>query len=182
MRARLRRDGIRFHEVVLPVGLLGDLRIAAGYLRDKVDATRRGDEVDKVDLVCHSAGGLVARYYVKYLGGDKHVRQIVHLGVPHQGTHFGIFFWALPMEIRRQTKPGSHFLGEVSGNLGVPELNLWSTIDGVVLPARHAVLDAANAVNEDVGMVTHWGFLWAESVYARVLEAIKGTGVPVPLS
>jgi triacylglycerol lipase len=39
----------------------------------------------EVDIIGHSEGGLVARWYVKELGGDEHVRHIVTLGSPNRG-------------------------------------------------------------------------------------------------
>ena len=41
---------------------------------------------DEVDLVGHSMGGVVARYYLALGGGDVHVRHLVTLGSPHAGT------------------------------------------------------------------------------------------------
>lgn len=43
--------------------------------------------VDEVDIVGHSLGGIVARYFVQELGGDGVVRHLVTLGTPHQGVH-----------------------------------------------------------------------------------------------
>ncbi|CAM5527705.1 hypothetical protein SMICM304S_05241 [Streptomyces microflavus] len=40
----------------------------------------------EVDIVGHSLGGLIARYYVQRLGGDRRVRTLVTLGTPHGGT------------------------------------------------------------------------------------------------
>ncbi|MFD0428870.1 esterase/lipase family protein [Streptomyces zhihengii] len=37
-------------------------------------------------LLCHSMGGLVARYWAECLGGHEVVRRIVTLGTPHRGS------------------------------------------------------------------------------------------------
>ena len=37
-------------------------------------------------LVCHSMGGLLARWYAEQLGGAEHVRAIVTIGTPHRGS------------------------------------------------------------------------------------------------
>ncbi|HYX92884.1 MAG TPA: hypothetical protein VE782_15065, partial [Myxococcaceae bacterium] len=39
-----------------------------------------------LSILGHSKGGLIARYYVKRLGGDRRVRNLITLGTPHNGT------------------------------------------------------------------------------------------------
>jgi triacylglycerol esterase/lipase EstA (alpha/beta hydrolase family) len=177
-KRRLVADGFRVHEVVLPYALLGDIRIAARMLADKVDATLAGDRADKVDIVCHSAGGLVARYYLTYLKGDRKVRHLVTLGTPHGGTYFSYLLQFPFLDIIRQTRPGSHLLKELSGPGAVPRgvtvTSLWSPIDGVVLPPESAVL--TGAVNIKVPWTTHWGFLWSKHIYGLVRDALIGAG------
>ena len=177
-KRRLVADGFRVHEVVLPYALLGDIRIAARMLADKVDATLAGDKADKVDLVCHSAGGLVARYYLTYLKGDRSVRHLVTLGTPHNGTYFAYLLQLPFLSIARQTRPGSHLITEISRPGAVPPhvrvTSLWSPVDGVVLPPESAVLPGAR--NVKVPWTSHWGFLWNQAIYTVVKEALLGHG------
>lgn len=172
---RLRADGRRYHDCVLPYGMLGDMRIAARFLKDKVDNALRHDDADKVDLVCHSAGGLVARYYLMYLGGHKSVRNLITMGTPHQGT---LFSYVLPvplLQIAKQTRPASHFLEEISGPGAIPPgvqiWNLWSPIDGVVVPSQNSRLVGSTAIK--LPWTTHWGFLWRKDVYEAVADCLQ---------
>ena len=75
---------------------------AAGELDELVERLRRlrGDPTLKVDIVAHSAGGLVARYFVRFGGvdtlheveptitfaGGQKVRQAVLIGTPNYGS------------------------------------------------------------------------------------------------
>ncbi len=173
-RRRMLADGFRVHEVTLPYYMLGDIRIAARFLADKVEATMVGDSVDKVDLVCHSAGGLVARYYLKYLKGDRNVSHLVTLGTPHQGTYTSYVLGLPFLGILKQTRPGSHFLSEVNGPGAVPGhvrvTSFWTPTDGVVVPPENAILTGAN--NIKVPWLTHWGFLWNPRVYSMIRDAL----------
>ena len=173
-KRRLVGDGFRVHEVVLPYALLGDIRIAARMLADKVDATLAGDKADKVDIICHSAGGLVARYYITYLKGAQNVRHLVTLGTPHGGTYFSYLLHLPFLSIVRQTRPGSHLIQEISGHGAIPKgvkvTSLWSPTDMVVLPPESAVL--AGATNIKVPWTTHWGFLWSKHIYQMVKDAL----------
>ncbi|HLF16442.1 MAG TPA: alpha/beta fold hydrolase [Candidatus Thermoplasmatota archaeon] len=171
-KRRLEADGFRVHEVLLPYYLLGDMRIAARFLQEKVEATLRGDHAERVDIVGHSAGGLVARYYLKHLEGHKRVGHLVTLGTPHKGTYFS-YLLALPfLEITRQTRPGSNFLSEINGpsavHPAVRVTSVWSPTDGVVLPPENAVLPGAH--NVKVPWTSHWGFMWQKGVY----DVVKG--------
>lgn len=174
-RRRLAKSGFRHHECIIPYGMLGDLRLAAGYLKEKVDATLRHDEAGKVDLVCHSAGGLVARYYLMYLDGAKNVGTVVTMGTPHQGTYLSYLLPGPMVAIARQTRPGSHFIEEISQPGAVPPgikfFNIWSPVDGVVLPHHNSKLAGTRAVRV---MATHWSFLWSKDVYANVEAALLG--------
>lgn len=79
-----------------------DLVEAAQELDRKIEAikVKTGQPDLKINLVCHSAGGLVARYYAKYGGADvldqaqpvptyagaKNINKIIMLGTPNTGS------------------------------------------------------------------------------------------------
>lgn len=44
------------------------------------------DDRIKVNLVAHSMGGLVSRYYIQMLGGEDQVHKLIMLGTPNQGA------------------------------------------------------------------------------------------------
>ncbi|MFD8820989.1 esterase/lipase family protein [Streptomyces sp. NPDC059605] len=45
-----------------------------------------GERAPKVVFVCHSMGGLVARYYLEVLGGRETARSLVTIGTPYAGA------------------------------------------------------------------------------------------------
>lgn len=55
----------------------------AERLKSQINSIPGGN---KVDIVAHSMGGLVARYYIKYLDGDRHVNKLIMLGTPNHGA------------------------------------------------------------------------------------------------
>jgi hypothetical protein len=59
-----------------------------GRALETLHAWRRhsGRHDAKLWLVCHSMGGLVARYFCEHLGGAEHTRAIVTFGTPHRGA------------------------------------------------------------------------------------------------
>ncbi|MEU8763538.1 hypothetical protein [Streptomyces sp. NPDC048659] len=74
-------------------------RLTARRLRDRVETAlaewrelapgvypEAHDDPPKLILMCHSMGGLVARYYLECLGGRDHTRALVTLGTPFRGA------------------------------------------------------------------------------------------------
>lgn len=59
---------------------------SAAELRTFVETVRAGTGSDRVDLVGHSQGGMMPRYYLKFLGGQGKVRNLVALGPSNHGT------------------------------------------------------------------------------------------------
>ncbi|HUR61736.1 MAG TPA: lipase [Candidatus Thermoplasmatota archaeon] len=171
-RRRLEHEGFSVAEVSLPYSLLGDIRIAAQHLSAMVDAVSPAP--GKVDLVCHSAGGIVARYYLKFLGGAQRVGHIVFLGSPHQGTYFS---YVLPvLRIAAQVRPGAEFLRELGEDVpeGVQATNFWSPVDGVIIPAENSILRHPGARNVRVPWMHHWGFLLSPTIHRQVATALRG--------
>lgn len=173
----LEGDSNHFHEVRLPFFGFGDLRKAAAHLSLEVDAIlaecATGTGEDKIDLIAHSAGGLVARYFIKRLGGDRRVHSLITLGTPHQGT-FTSYFAPLN-KVARQTLPGSSFLKDLNAGRDTKEpihyVSIYSQTDGVVVPPASAILLGAH--NVEVPWLTHWGFLWDTRVYKHIRDAIN---------
>ncbi|MGK5547303.1 alpha/beta fold hydrolase [Streptomyces sp. URMC 127] len=59
---------------------------AAAELRDFVEAVRGATGAKKVDIVGHSQGGMMPRYYVKFLGGADKVDDLVGIVPSNHGT------------------------------------------------------------------------------------------------
>ncbi|MBT2408511.1 MULTISPECIES: hypothetical protein [unclassified Streptomyces] len=52
----------------------------------------KAEDDPKVTLICHSMGGLVARYYLEVLGGRETARTLVTVGTPHRGAAQAVRF------------------------------------------------------------------------------------------
>ncbi len=58
----------------------------ARVVAERVERLIRHHPRERIDLVGHSEGGLIGRYYVQKLNGAHRVRHLVTLGTPHRGT------------------------------------------------------------------------------------------------
>lgn len=143
-RAALRRrgfgvvDGVSFG---VRTALTRGVRAAAAELGEHVQRLRERTGADRVHVVGHSLGGLIARYYVQRLGGDEAVHTLVTLGAPHGGTAAA---YLLPTPLARQLQPGSDLLAELAEpapSCRTRFLVVWSRMDQLVVPQRNARLE-----------------------------------------
>ena len=91
---------------------LGDIRESSRFIAGKVASLLAQTGVEKIDIVAHSMGGLVALDYLKNGGGARHVRKLVLLGTPARGTWSALLgLMTAPLgRGGRQLLPGSAFL------------------------------------------------------------------------
>ena len=65
----------------------------AGLLRAKINEVQEICQCDKVDLVAHSMGGLVARSLIQSTVYEHDVDQLIFLGTPHLGSPKAYLMW-----------------------------------------------------------------------------------------
>lgn len=66
---------------------IGTVEDSAAQLSTFVDRVRAKTGVDQVDLVGHSQGGMMPRYYLKFLGGAAAVHRLVGITPSNHGTN-----------------------------------------------------------------------------------------------
>lgn len=137
----------------------------AYILKAKVDDCLAKTGKTKVDLVCHSMGGLVARYYMKYLGGANKVNQVVYIATPHKGTYIA---YGDPLtQAAKDLRPGSDIVNMLLGYC--PGMSLWSSCDEIVIPNSSANYGYAVCA----GCLGHIASTWTYSVYTKTRDYIK---------
>jgi triacylglycerol lipase len=182
---RLRADG-RTAQVVDPVGdNTGDLREQAQVL-DRAAKRAIAAGAPSVDVVGHSAGGVVARLWVAE-GGRKLARRVVTLGSPHHGTQLAALGGPNCPQACRQLAPGSELLGDLPEKPAGPSfVSIWTANDQTVVPPDSAEL--RGAVNIEVQRicpgrtVTHGGLPADPVVGAIVEQELSGRRVAEPRS
>ncbi|MFJ9628781.1 esterase/lipase family protein [Streptomyces sp. NPDC091280] len=151
LRRALAQHGRRPVESLNYSPLTCDIRTAAELLGRHVEEICERTGSERVDIVGHSLGGLIARYYAQRLGGDLRVRTLVTLGTPHSGTAVVPLADAHP--IVRQMRPGSAVIEEL--RLPAPGCRtrfvcFWSDLDHLMEPLETARLDHPDLITENV--------------------------------
>ncbi|HET8961773.1 alpha/beta hydrolase, partial [Nocardioides sp.] len=116
-----------------------DVRATAQDLAVAVERLVAESGSEKVHVIGHSLGGLIARYYIQRMAGHAHVHTLVTLGTPHQGTALARAGSALPLV--RQLRPDSDLIAEL--NEPAPDCDtrfiaFHSDLDQLILPGRNA--------------------------------------------
>ncbi|MDK3256223.1 esterase/lipase family protein [Blastococcus capsensis] len=135
---------------------LTDIDQGATDLGRHIERLCRQTGHDRVHVVGHSLGGLIARHHVQRQGGDRRIDCLVTLGTPHRGS---VLAHLLPTPLIRQLRPGSPLLRELDEP--APECRtritaVYSDLDQMVLPTQsgrcdHPDLAARNVLVRGVG-------------------------------
>ncbi len=140
LRRGLRHRGFGRIETLNYSILTGDVRRAAADLGEEVERLVAETGYERIHVIGHSLGGLIARYYVTRLGGDERVDTLVTLGTPHQGTYVA---YAWTTGLTRQLRPGSALLAELDAPIAhcrTRFVTYRSDIDQLIVPQRNAAL------------------------------------------
>ncbi|MHA7224343.1 esterase/lipase family protein [Arthrobacter sp. RHLT1-20] len=128
---------------------------SAKELAPFVDAVRAATGAKKVDLVGHSQGGMMPRYYMGFLGGAKNVHQLVGIAPSNHGTKGVIVpppgfvpppdFTAAGCAACADQQAGSAFmqkLNSIGDTVAGPSYTVLSTVyDEVVIPYNSQFLN-----------------------------------------
>jgi triacylglycerol esterase/lipase EstA (alpha/beta hydrolase family) len=144
----------------------GDIATSAGQLGAFVTQVLAATGAAKVDLVGHSQGGMMPRYYLKFLGGAQYVNDLVALAPSNYGTTLdGLTTLASTLGVIGlvnaainplcpacvEQEQGSSFLTNLnSGGDTVPGVHytvIESKDDEVVTPYTNAFLTGSGATN-----------------------------------
>jgi triacylglycerol esterase/lipase EstA (alpha/beta hydrolase family) len=182
---RLRRDGY----CVFSINLGGafdafntrGIDQSAEKVREKVERLYSRYTLGPLSIIGHSKGGLIGRYYVKRLGGDRRVQTLITLGTPHNGTptaYLGIATMGLVAPSVWQMTPMSPFIRRLKAG-PFPErvrfASIYSKADRFT-PFPTAMLECGgqkNLKNIEVADCAHRALLTQKRVYDLVHEELR---------
>ena len=123
----------------------------------------------RIDLVCHSLGGLVARVYLQQLGGARRVDRCITLGTPHRGTYNA--YW-VASRIGRELRPDSPLLARLDSSrpaaAGVRFASIVAGSDNIVIPR---VFSSTDSVVHVPGL-GHLGLLFSPTAFRAVADRL----------
>ena len=159
--------------------LTADVASAAERLGRHVERICDQTGYEQVNVIGHSLGGVIARYYVQRRGGDRRVGTVVTLGSPHAGTGLARL---LPLPVARQLRPGAQVIRELAAptRARCRVVSVWSDRDEVVVPTssgrlEHPDLDVTNVAVHGVG---HLALLVDPAAVTACVDALTPSQAP----
>lgn len=146
---------------------------SAQQLKAFIERVLAREGAERVDIVAHSLGGVVARYYIERLDGAKRVQRLVTIGSPHRGTAVAHFGPLIPSaKESRADSPLFAEIGPVVARDGLAYTSIWSRADAIIEPAESASIAPAgeDRVFDDLG---HLSLLLSPRVLDTVAERLR---------
>ena len=155
-----------------------DIPELAQMLSDRVEMLRGLTGADHVNVVGHSLGGVLLRWYVQELGGDERVRNAITVASPHQGTRLATFVPGRRGRVASELAPGSWLLRRLEQTARpspVRWIAFYSNLDFFVQPATSAMitdprLEATNIFVKDAG---HLSIMLSPKVAEEISGALE---------
>lgn len=155
--------------------------------------------VTKVDIVGHSQGGMMPRYYIKFLGGQNKVNRLIGIAPSNNGTTLsGLANLAKVFGLTGAVETiGPAFAQQIAGSAFITNLNagdptpgavkydvLVTNGDQVVTPYRSAFITGASAWTAQSGCLLeaseHLQISYSRRVHTKVMNLLDGRNRTLP--
>jgi pimeloyl-ACP methyl ester carboxylesterase len=180
LNTALRRAGFTSVHTMNYNPLADDVPEIAEQLSDRVEMIRMLTGASKVNIVGHSMGGIVARWYVQELDGADKVNTVITLASPHAGTRAAFVGRG---RTARELRPNSWVmrrLNEHAQPTDVRWVAFYGDSDVLVQPTSSGRIDppALNARNVLQPGLGHMSMLLSGDVVNQIIDEL--TNPPDP--
>lgn len=189
MQRRLSRDG--FNVLVFSMhwqDVSGGIPEMARALAQEVLFLKKRLHKTPIHLVAHSAGGIVARYYVQILGGSHYCDSLTTLATPHQGTWLSLLgFLSHLARLGRclfQMSPRSQVLKKINTSPLPKDIRMISISSGNDLVCRSSTTELPacfrslpNVKSLKVTGLSHSDFVLSRRGYSIIRKALESVSL-----
>lgn len=145
----------------------------------RVDEIIEETKSPQIDIVAHSLGGLVSRYFMSVGSGRGKVHHLVTLGTPHRGTPLSLFLkYSLLSGLNTDLRADSYIirmLNETALPRGSQLTSIYSRYDFVSWPGENCTVDGlphSSFCNIELPKVGHLGLLYSEDAFSAVMKKL----------
>src|SRR6056297_2422285 len=168
---QLKRQGIT-NIVTMNLSSWHNEEILTELLAKRADELRHQLGVNRVHLVGHSMGGIIARNYIQLRGGADKVDRFISLGSPHHGSKLAPFSVA---PIGKLLRPGSDFLQRLNAAPIVKQVrvtNIYTRHDNMVQPNAFCQLQWGDSI--ELSGMGHTSLIYRKAPLDATATALKG--------
>ena len=185
MKRQLEKLGFVVYLVQLSPLSIQDIRLLARQLHDNIERVCWVEDVEEVDVVGVSLGGLTALYYQHFVAERRRIRRFVSLGAPFCGTDFARTWLPVVGKISPgiwQVLPDSDLVLQLA-EAGIPEGVTATSIsmlgDQVSPPDACHLEGAHNIMLKGIpSPVTHQLLVASPVAFQGILAALRGEHAP----
>ncbi|MBX9766858.1 MAG: hypothetical protein K2X47_06265 [Bdellovibrionales bacterium] len=157
----------------------GSLTGMVDELSKTVDAILVETHSKQIDVVAHSLGGIVSRYYMSLGDGRGKIKNLVTLGSPHQGTGAVRLLTGLPFGALKSDLRNGSYLMNLLNQTGLPRgstiTSIYSEYDWTVWPHGNCEVQGVPSnsfKNVKVNDCGHIGLLYSPKVADVVMKTL----------
>ncbi|MCL2909963.1 alpha/beta fold hydrolase [Shewanella aquimarina] len=171
MRRQFERQGYECLTPTLsPLDGRRGIAFAAKQLQSYIESALGEDEA--ICLIGFSMGGIVARYYLQHLGGDKRTRALFSISSPHHGSYLA--WLPYPSRAMRELRPKSQLLSQLADSQerleGIVLYSFRTPIDFTIVPSRSSHWPGAE--NRVIWRPLHLSMIFSRRVVAEILAGV----------
>jgi triacylglycerol lipase len=133
----------------------------------------------QIDIVAHSLGGIVSRYYMCLGDGRGKIKNLVTLGSPHQGTGASRLLMGLPFGALKSDLRNGSYLMKLLNQTGLPRgstiTSIYSEYDWTVWPQSNCEVEGSPSnsfKNVKISDCGHTGLLYSPQVADIVMRTL----------
>jgi pimeloyl-ACP methyl ester carboxylesterase len=159
-----------------------DVAALAATVRERVELLRGVSGFDTVNVVGHSLGGVLLRWYVQEMGGEETVATAITVASPHAGTRLAAFVPTRSPRSAADLAPNSSVMRRLARGArpsAVRWFAFYSNLDALVQPAASARIDvpALNATNTLIKDVGHLSIMLSPALAQGIVAALEAQPV-----
>ena len=134
----LARRGVTRPMYALAFNWLAPVETSSHSLERLIDRALAEQNATQVDLVAHSWGGFLSRWYIEKLGHGSRVRQLIMMGTPLRGSWMVLLGFGAPRREMFVDCPTVRALARAPAS--PPYATLWAECDEIVVPPQHSLM------------------------------------------
>lgn len=182
MKNRLAWEGVaQFYDFNLFSTIFPIPKLAARVAKT-VEKIKTKGKAERIVIVAHSMGGIIARYYLQKLQRDGEITTLVTMGTAHQGTYLSRLS---PLPYLKELAPGSRVLDAIN-SCPPPQttkaVNLYGSHDWILQPKKVAMWEGIE--NHELTGIGHLGILFSRRAAKKIihhLDPLPETGLSNPI-
>ena len=171
MKRILEKRGLEcFAPDLKPIDARYGLEDLSKKLKDKINSQL--GEAGKFILIGFSMGGIVARYYLQYLGGASQVDYFFSISTPHHGSKLAYLY---PGKGMKQLRSNSSFINKLEENESILKdiklFSYWTPLDLIIIPSSSSRWEIAE--NKKFFSLLHLLMVFNKKVVSDIITTLR---------